>query len=117
VSGIAGYNGMDGITHQWWWDEFEKWQKERRNETELLRVIAQNMVGSTKLSNNDMAAIGTKVNDPSSPRIIEKAISVGLKSCLMNSIESSDSSECIASIARSKPTLIIGSDMRNLLSP
>jgi alpha-N-acetylglucosamine transferase len=27
--GIAGYLGKDGMTHQWWWDEFEKWQRER----------------------------------------------------------------------------------------
>lgn len=27
--GVAGYLGRDGVTHQWWWDEFQSWEKER----------------------------------------------------------------------------------------
>ncbi|KAE9377961.1 glycosyltransferase family 8 protein [Stipitochalara longipes BDJ] len=42
--GIAGYLGKDGVTHQWWWDEFKQWKGERESEgmsevLELMRTI------------------------------------------------------------------------------
>jgi hypothetical protein len=39
--GIAGHLGKDGLTHRWWWDEFEEWEKEResRGESEILKVM------------------------------------------------------------------------------
>ncbi|KAI0127284.1 nucleotide-diphospho-sugar transferase [Xylariales sp. AK1849] len=27
--GVAGYKGRDGITHQWWWDAYESWERNR----------------------------------------------------------------------------------------
>lgn len=27
--GVAGYKGRDGVTHQWWWDAYERWEEER----------------------------------------------------------------------------------------
>ncbi|KUJ21540.1 nucleotide-diphospho-sugar transferase, partial [Mollisia scopiformis] len=32
--GVAGYLGRDGITHQWWWDEYERWETERQQKGE-----------------------------------------------------------------------------------
>lgn len=29
--GVAGYLGRDGVTHEWWWQDYEKWEKERTN--------------------------------------------------------------------------------------
>jgi alpha-N-acetylglucosamine transferase len=39
--GKAGYLGNDGVTHQWWWNEYTKWEKERegQGETEVLTVV------------------------------------------------------------------------------
>jgi lipopolysaccharide biosynthesis glycosyltransferase len=28
--GVAGYLGRDGVTHTWWWDEWEKWALDRK---------------------------------------------------------------------------------------
>lgn len=30
--GRAGYKGDDGVTHTWWWEEFERWRSERNGE-------------------------------------------------------------------------------------
>jgi hypothetical protein len=39
--GIAGYLGKDGMTHQWWWDEFEQWQREREKmgKSKILEIM------------------------------------------------------------------------------
>ncbi|RMZ70967.1 galactinol synthase [Pyrenophora seminiperda CCB06] len=28
--GVAGYKGEDGVTHTWWWEEFSRWEEERK---------------------------------------------------------------------------------------
>lgn len=37
--GIAGHLGRDGVTHRWWWEEFEEWEAEREGNEETLRVV------------------------------------------------------------------------------
>lgn len=39
--GAAGYLGRDGVTHQWWWDEYDRWESERtlKGEKEILDVV------------------------------------------------------------------------------
>ncbi|EMC96920.1 glycosyltransferase family 8 protein, partial [Baudoinia panamericana UAMH 10762] len=32
ADGIAGFKGKDGVTHGWWWDQFESWRKDREGE-------------------------------------------------------------------------------------
>lgn len=39
--GVAGYLGGDGVAHQWWWDEFEIWEKERTGETKILAMMTK----------------------------------------------------------------------------
>jgi len=33
--GVAGYLGRDGITHSWWWEEYEDWEKARKGMDEI----------------------------------------------------------------------------------
>ncbi|KAI9818408.1 MAG: hypothetical protein M1827_000466 [Pycnora praestabilis] len=39
--GIAGYLGRDGVTHQWWWDEYEDWERStrERGDVETLELV------------------------------------------------------------------------------
>ena len=39
--GVAGYLGRDGITHSWWWREYENFETARKtmDETEILEVM------------------------------------------------------------------------------
>jgi inositol 3-alpha-galactosyltransferase len=39
--GIAGHLGKDGVTHGWWWVEFEEWERERESmgESEILKMM------------------------------------------------------------------------------
>ena len=37
--GIGGHLGRDGETHTWWWDVWEEWTRERRDEPELLSIL------------------------------------------------------------------------------
>lgn len=39
--GIAGYLGRDGVTHSWWWKEYERWETERekKGETAILEMM------------------------------------------------------------------------------
>ena len=39
--GIAGYKQRDGVTHGWWWDEYGKWEDDRRKhgDDEALRIV------------------------------------------------------------------------------
>lgn len=29
--GVAGYKGRDGVTHQWWWDAYEQWERTKES--------------------------------------------------------------------------------------
>ena len=42
---IAGYLGRDGITHEWWWSEYEKWEGERAGEDEILNMMRNEVAG------------------------------------------------------------------------
>lgn len=42
--GVAGYLGRDGVTHSWWWREFERWEEEMEGQAkepgrEVLRFV------------------------------------------------------------------------------
>ncbi|KAF2012438.1 glycosyltransferase family 8 protein [Aaosphaeria arxii CBS 175.79] len=41
--GVAGYKGLDGPTHSWWWAEHERWERARRGEgeTEEIRCVGR----------------------------------------------------------------------------
>lgn len=41
--GVAGYLGRDGVTHSWWWREFERWEREREGmgEREILELMRE----------------------------------------------------------------------------
>lgn len=41
ADGIAGYLGRDGVTHQWWWEEYESWEtaRDRMGETAVLEMV------------------------------------------------------------------------------
>lgn len=38
---IAGYLGRDGVTHKWWWREYDDWglKREEMGETDILEMI------------------------------------------------------------------------------
>lgn len=39
--GVAGYLGNDGVTHKWWWREYEKWvlEREETGEADILQMM------------------------------------------------------------------------------
>ena len=39
--GVAGYLGRDGVTHSWWWREYEEWEREteEKGKTEVLEIM------------------------------------------------------------------------------
>jgi inositol 3-alpha-galactosyltransferase len=47
--GSAGHLGKDGVTHQWWWDDFEEWEQGRKKEgrsdvlDSMRSVVAQSL--------------------------------------------------------------------------
>jgi len=45
--GVAGHLGKDGVTHKWWWNEFESWEKDRE------RVGRKSILGMVR---NEVAA-------------------------------------------------------------
>lgn len=36
--GVAGYLGLDGVTHGWWWDVYQDWEDER-GESEVVDIV------------------------------------------------------------------------------
>ncbi|KAF2854228.1 glycosyltransferase family 8 protein [Plenodomus tracheiphilus IPT5] len=61
--GTAGYLGKDGETHKWWWDEYAKWEQERRqqDETQLLGTVGRYVAGGS--GEEEMRAIGGGAQD------------------------------------------------------
>jgi len=69
--GIAGYRGCDGETHQWWWNEYGQWERERKGAevVELVRRLVAKQDGGARRNgkmhewegNEDMRAIGSHV--------------------------------------------------------
>lgn len=46
--GAAGYLGRDGVTHRWWWDEYEKWETENTGNDDVLEMM-RNEVASPEI--------------------------------------------------------------------
>jgi inositol 3-alpha-galactosyltransferase len=64
--GTAGYLGRDGETHQWWWDEFAKWEAERKEQGEekLLEVVGRYAASRDGQGDSEeMRAIGGGAQD------------------------------------------------------
>ncbi|KAK3722537.1 hypothetical protein LTR37_002529 [Vermiconidia calcicola] len=42
-SGVGGYKGLDGETHQWWWNEYNEWAAVRRADGrgDLIKIVEQ----------------------------------------------------------------------------
>lgn len=64
--GVAGYLGRDGVTHTWWWQEYEEWKNSRENgeDTEVLGLVgkyAAKPAGEEGEEDEEMRAIGSKV--------------------------------------------------------
>ncbi|OCL06488.1 glycosyltransferase family 8 protein [Glonium stellatum] len=58
--GVAGYKGKDGVTHRWWWEEFEKWEKDRESEKELIETVRQHVAGKDGGSREELRALGSQ---------------------------------------------------------
>lgn len=63
--GTAGYLGKDGETHKWWWSEYAKWEKERKDqgEKELLKILGKYAANESGEENEEMRAIGGGAQD------------------------------------------------------
>lgn len=68
ADGVAGYKGLDGETHRWWWDVFGEWEAIRKDagEEEVLGLVTGFVAGPLGLKNGwegdkDMEAIGSSV--------------------------------------------------------
>ena len=59
--GTAGYLGRDGVTHTWWWEEYEQWHGQRKGETEVLGLVESQIAGDKMEESEDMKAIGSQV--------------------------------------------------------
>ncbi|KAF2028519.1 nucleotide-diphospho-sugar transferase [Setomelanomma holmii] len=60
TDGSAGYLGKDGKTHKWWWDEYAKWESERKEagEKDLLDTVGKYVASETGEVDEEMSAIG-----------------------------------------------------------
>ena len=65
ADGTAGYLGKDGATHQWWWDEYANWDRERKEqgETELLETVGKYAASESGEVGEEMRAIGGGAQD------------------------------------------------------
>jgi inositol 3-alpha-galactosyltransferase len=64
--GVAGYLGRDGVTHTWWWEEFENWklEREKQGEDEELGIAMKHVakpIGQEGEESDEMKAIGSQV--------------------------------------------------------
>ena len=61
--GVAGYKGLDGVTHGWWWDGYAGWKaaRERNGEGEVVGIVARYVDGEGAEGDEDMKAIGAHV--------------------------------------------------------
>jgi lipopolysaccharide biosynthesis glycosyltransferase len=63
--GIAGYKGLDGVTHSWWWTEYQEWEASRAAEgaVDMLDVMRRYVASEDggEQSDEDMRDIGSKV--------------------------------------------------------
>lgn len=65
--GVAGYLGRDGATHQWWWDEYERWASERTSEgeKEILDVVRKEVAKPLREGEKGEALHGNWQANPS----------------------------------------------------
>lgn len=66
ADGVAGYLGRDGVTHQWWWQDYESWIAERKasGHDETVRIVANHAAkppGEEADEDEGLQAIGAKV--------------------------------------------------------
>jgi inositol 3-alpha-galactosyltransferase len=68
TDGVAGYKGLDGETHSWWWEAFGEWEAERRRDggeegLGLVREFVARPLGEENgwEGDDDMRAIGSHV--------------------------------------------------------
>lgn len=52
--GTAGYKGRDGVTHGWWWKEWDEWKiamerKKRKEAKEVLECATKYICVDSKL--------------------------------------------------------------------
>ena len=64
--GIAGYQGQDGETHRWWWDEYAAWRSEQQElgageVTEEVEKYIAKPLGQEAENSNSLRAIGSQV--------------------------------------------------------
>jgi inositol 3-alpha-galactosyltransferase len=52
--GVAGYRGDDGVTHRWWWDEYERWEKARDSagETDVMTMMRAHVAQPLRAEEN-----------------------------------------------------------------
>jgi inositol 3-alpha-galactosyltransferase len=58
---VAGYKGDDGVTHSWWWKDYEEWHGRRdgQGEKELLQTVGKYVAGDGNgEASDEMRAIG-----------------------------------------------------------
>lgn len=48
--GVAGYLGRDGVTHRWWWDVYDEWEKDRMHSRRInaVKVVRQHIAPPSK---------------------------------------------------------------------
>ncbi|WRT64568.1 uncharacterized protein IL334_001500 [Kwoniella shivajii] len=64
--GVAGYLGRDGVTHTWWWNEYEDWTKQRTDsgDTQVIDIVKKYVASSGHQEDEqdkDMLALGSNV--------------------------------------------------------
>ena len=65
--GAAGYLGRDGVTHEWWWKGFERWEKmrEEAGEVEILEIVRSECAKPLKDGEEAESLHGNWKADPS----------------------------------------------------
>ncbi|KAH9907727.1 nucleotide-diphospho-sugar transferase [Xylariomycetidae sp. FL2044] len=83
--GVAGYKGRDGVTHGWWWDEYEDWERARLADgapgSEVVGLVRKGVappLGSTGRwadgeQDPGMAAIGSDVQGFANNKLASEA--------------------------------------------
>ncbi|KAI4929156.1 hypothetical protein J4E85_005781 [Alternaria conjuncta] len=63
--GKAGYLGKDGVTHGWWWDEYDTWkrQREAQGEKDLLQIVGKYAAREDGVVDEEMRAVGGGAQD------------------------------------------------------
>lgn len=61
----AGYKGMDGETHKWWWEAYAQWRADRevQGEEAVVKAVEEYVVGEDGAESEEMRAIGARAQD------------------------------------------------------